>query len=152
MTVHLPACRAGRGGAGGTLWGTRSTRGTGTPGWARTGTPPDGPAERGPPRGMTPPDGPAEGGILLGGVPSWETTPPEALQMRGDRVAPGVIAEHPEPHRGGITPILPPPWGDHLPPVPSATRAPLFPTPRPLADIWRHLWLSAGVKGSSGQR
>ena len=114
MMVHLPACQARWGGAG---------RGAhfGAPGWARTGIPPDGPAEGGPPRGMTPPDGPAEQGVLLGGVPSWETTPLEALQMRGDRVTLGVIAECPEPHRGGSTLILPAPWGDHLPPVPSAT-------------------------------
>lgn len=49
------------------------------------------------------------------GFPSWETTPPEALQMHGGRVALGVIAERPEPHWGGSTLILPPPWGDHLP-------------------------------------
>ena len=114
MMVHLPACQARWGGAG---------RGAhfGAPGWARTGIPPDGPAEGGPPRGMTPPDGPAEQGVLLGGVPSWETTPLEALQMRGDRVTLGVIAECPEPHWGGSTLILPAPWSDHLPPVPSAT-------------------------------
>ena len=35
---------------------------------------------------------------------------------------------------------------------PAPLEAALFTTPRPLADVWRHLWLPTGVKGSSVQR
>ena len=125
MTAHLPACRARS--------GKQEGRG-GAEGRARTGTHPDGSVEGGP----------------AWGIPHGRRHPRRPYRG-GDRVAPGVIAECPEPHRGGSTPLSLLSGVTTCPLHPALLEATLFTTPRPLADVWRHLWLPAGVKGSSVQ-
>lgn len=90
-------------------------------------------------------------GVLLGGSPHGRR-PPRRPCRGGDRVAPGLAAERPETHRGGGAPLSLLSEVPTCPLRPAPLEAALFTTPRPLADVWRHLWLPTGVKGSSVQR
>ena len=94
----------------------------GATGQARTGTHSDGSVEGGP----------------AWGIPHGRQHPRRPYRG-GDRVAPGVIAECPEPHQGGSTPLSLLPRVTTCPLHPALLEATLFTTPRPLANVWRHL-------------